>query len=97
MKHPNVVHKNKSTYTVSISRPCPIWGNKYVIGIHGTRSEVKAKFKDDLRNRVLSGEVPLADLMALEYETLGCYCRPLACHGDDIMDLIEEFKVEKLV
>jgi hypothetical protein len=34
----------------------------------------------------------LNDLHELEGKTLGCFCKPLACHGDVLKDLVEAYQ-----
>lgn len=62
------------------------WGNPFVIGKDGTREEVIQKYKDYLRGRF--------DLVAdaqreLKGAVLMCYCKPKACHGDVLVELVE--------
>lgn len=71
---------------VFIGRPS-IWGNPYVIGYDGTRTEVIEKYEAYMRSR--------ADLMAALPELKGCnlmcFCSPLPCHGDVLIKLVKEF------
>ncbi len=79
-----VVHCKKEPYDVYIGRGSK-WGNPFKIGIDGTREDVIAKYCDyiaarpDLLNAV--GE--------LKGKILGCWCKPLACHGDVLAELAE--------
>ena len=57
------------------------WGNPYVIGRHGSRAEVIARYRADLWRRIGAGEIALADLAALDGRTLACWCAPQPCHG----------------
>lgn len=69
---------------VYIGRPSK-WGNPYRIGSDGTRAEVIAKYETWLRG------CPdlLADLPELKDKTLGCWCKPLPCHGDVLARLAD--------
>ena len=79
-----VVHRNKARFDVLIDRSS-IWGNPYEIGVHGTRAEVIELYRKYLnRSPELIGQ-----LESLRGKKLGCWCEPLACHGDVIVDLIE--------
>lgn len=78
-----VVHCRKSRYDVYIGRPSK-WGNPFTIGKDGTRKEVIAKY----RKWILSQPDLLRDLIELKGKVLGCWCSPLACHGDVLVDLI---------
>jgi hypothetical protein len=70
-------------YDVRIDRKSK-WGNPFVLGRDGDRSEVIAKHKAQLWNRIKSGEVTLEDLAALHGKRLGCWCAPCDCHGDTL-------------
>lgn len=76
MTHRFVVHRKKA-YDIYIGRPSK-WGNPFVIGRDGTRSEVIEKYEQWL----LTQPQLLADLHELRGMTLGCWCAPRACHGD---------------
>lgn len=70
-------------YDVYIGRPS-IWGNPYGIGRDGTREQVIDKYQSYLlRRRDL-----LAKLPELKGKTLGCHCKPLACHGDVLVRFV---------
>ena len=83
-----VVNLKHAAYDVYIGRAGKgmrsDWGNPFVIGRDGTRAEVIAKYKQLLWQRIKSGEVSIPDLLALDGKTLGCFCKPAACHGDVI-------------
>jgi len=80
-----IVNLNKNEYTVYIGRGS-IWGNPFIIGKDGTRKEVIEKCKQHVMN---SPEL-MKRLHELEGETLGCFCKPKLCHGDVLIELIEE-------
>ena len=80
-----VVHKNKSNYDIYIGRPS-IWGNPFVIGQDGSRSEVVEKYAE----YILSKPELLEKLHELKDKKLACFCAPLACHGDILKALAEE-------
>lgn len=77
-----VVHCKKEKYDVYIGRPSK-WGNPYQIGKDGTREECIRKYKAWL----LLQNVLLQDLQDLRGKTLGCWCSPLPCHGDVLVEL----------
>lgn len=80
MKH--VVHCKKEAYDVYVGRPSQ-WGNPFVVGVDGTRSEVIRKHAEWI--------VTQPDLMARIHELrgkrLGCWCSPKTCHGDILAKL----------
>lgn len=63
-----------------------IWGNPFHIGKDGTRSDVIKKY------RYWISEQPdlLKQLEKLRGKVLGCFCKPKACHGDVLVDLLNE-------
>ena len=79
-----VVHCKKEFYDVYIGRPS-IWGNPFVIGRDGTREQVIAKY----RNYIMNSPQLLGRLGELKNKILGCWCKPEACHGDVLVELIK--------
>ncbi|HEX7095343.1 MAG TPA: Dam family site-specific DNA-(adenine-N6)-methyltransferase [Acidimicrobiales bacterium] len=94
-----VVNRNTEPFDVYIGRGSP-FGNPYshVASQHrtivvATRDEAIRRYK-----RWLLGEETVAwmrpptrdQVLALRGKRLGCYCRPLSCHGDVLVELIEE-------
>lgn len=83
MKH--VVHCKKEAYDVYIGRPSK-WGNPFVKGTDGNRTEVIKKHAEWI--------VTQPDLMASIHELrgkrLGCWCSPKSCHGDILAKLANE-------
>lgn len=79
------IHYDK-IYDVYIGRPS-IWGNPYKIGINGTREEVLKKYRE-----YILGSSKRFLLPDLKGKVLGCFCKPLACHGDVLIKLLEEIK-----
>ena len=78
-----VVNIRYSQYDVYIGRGS-IWGNPFIIGRDGTRLEVIDKYRDWI---VAQPEL-LAQLHILQGKILGCHCKPKACHGDVLIELI---------
>jgi hypothetical protein len=67
---------------VNVMRPSK-WGNPFVIGRDGTRSEVIEKY----RTHVLSSPELVAALPELKGKYLGCVCLPMPCHVEVLIDL----------
>jgi hypothetical protein len=65
------------------------WGNPYVIGKHGDRDEVIRKFREYASAVILDRP---DWLVPLEGRDLVCFCAPLACHGDVLVEMIGEKK-----
>jgi hypothetical protein len=83
MNKTRVVNIRREPYDVFIGRPSK-WGNPFVIGRDGTREEVIKKYADWFMQSAL-----VLDLGELKGKVLGCYCKPKACHGDFLVQLIE--------
>lgn len=79
-----VVHCKKAAYDIYIARPGK-WGNPFVMGRDGTREEVIEKY----REWILTQPELLAALPELQGKVLGCWCKPAACHGDVLKELVE--------
>ena len=65
---------------VRVDRETP-WGNPFVVGRHGTRAQVIARYRRHLWRRIRAGETDLADLAALDGRDLACWCHPKPCHA----------------
>lgn len=78
----NIKHAKCDVY---IGRPSD-WGNPFRIGPDGTREEVLRKF----RGWILEQDELIARLPELRGKRLGCYCKPEACHGDILVELLDK-------
>ena len=94
MSETKVVHCNKSTYDVYIGRPSK-WGNPFTEKEHGSRTEVIKKYKEWLFNSSDAEDVRNS-LHELKGKTLGCWCKPKACHGDILVEIINNGLLEHL-
>jgi len=77
-----VVHCREEPYDVYVGRPSK-WGNPYIVGKDGTREEVIQKYRD----YIVNNERLLESLSELKGKCLACWCAPLPCHGDVLMEL----------
>ena len=91
-----VVNKHKEPYDVYIGRPC-IFGNPMRIGekIHQksepvTREDAIAWYKQYFYARLKTDSEFKQAVESLKGKVLGCYCKPLPCHGDIIVEYLEE-------
>ncbi|MCH9022453.1 MAG: DUF4326 domain-containing protein [Planctomycetes bacterium] len=82
-----VVHLKNEEFDVLIDRTT-IWGNPFVIGRHGSRADVIDKY----RKWILNQPNLLSQLNLLKGKRLGCWCAPEPCHGDVLVELIEELE-----
>jgi hypothetical protein len=72
-------------YDVYIGRGSA-WGNPYAIGIDGDRDEVIRKYQYDFDRGYLKSSKE--QLLTLRGKTLGCHCKPAACHGDILAEYL---------
>ena len=83
-----VVNRLEESYNVYIGRPSK-WGNPFIIGRDGTRLEVIDKY----RNYIQSSRLLMMCIPELVGKTLGCWCKPLPCHGDVLVELAEQYRI----
>ena len=93
-----VVHCKQEPYDVYIGRPSK-WGNPFshLKESHAqftvaTRDESIEKFGE----WIMTQPQLLRDLKELEGKTLACWCKPLSCHGDILVSLVENRVWEKI-
>jgi len=75
---------------VYVGRPGK-WGNPYRIGIDGTREEIVEKFRLLICGLVNDGYQ--LDLEELRGKDLVCWCAPLPCHADVLLQLANKKEV----
>jgi len=80
-----VVHSQKQDHDVYIGRPSK-WGNPFSIGKDGTRLQVIIKYEEWIKTQ----PELLNSVKELKGKTLGCWCTPLACHGDILARIADE-------
>lgn len=61
------------------------WANGFKIGADMTREQAIAAYRAWVSNPII-----LASLEELRGKTLGCWCKPEACHGDVLVELLGE-------
>lgn len=76
------VGKRSSAMQVYIGRPSK-WGNPFAIGRDGSRADVIAKY----RAWIVAQPALMNALDELRGRDLVCWCAPLACHGNVLIDL----------
>jgi len=73
-----------------------IWANPYKIddsnGI--TRDNVIEKYRTYIRQKIENNDVLKQKILQMKGKTLGCWCKPEACHGDVLVELIEHYSKE---
>ncbi len=79
-----IVNRHDEPYDIYIGRGT-VWGNPFVVGKHGTRDEVIEMYRE-----WLAGQWDLIErLDELRGKVLGCSCKPKACHGDILVELVD--------
>ena len=91
MPKTKVVNLKYKQYDVYIGRGSP-WGNPYRIPADGNRQEVIALYKQWLRQQP---ELLRRIARDLRGKRLGCFCKPLPCHGD-ILAFVADLTPEAL-
>lgn len=85
-----VVNKHSGQpFDVYVGRPSK-WGNPFVIGRGGNRNKCIAKY----RAYVLGNKELMASLHELTGKRLACWCAPLACHADVLVELANSIHVQ---
>jgi hypothetical protein len=88
---PNIVRIDRAT----------LWGNPFIIGVHGDRDTVCdaylewlnkwIEYKEEIRIpfgiRVFSNKEVVQSLEMLKGKDLACWCAPERCHGDTLLKL----------
>ena len=90
-----VVHFKKSPYDVYIGRGSK-WGNPYT---HIKDRETQAEFIVDTREEAIEMYRKylmvrpdlIDDLKELKGKVLGCWCKPKSCHGDVLIEFINQY------
>lgn len=85
MQTAKAVHCKQEAFDIYIGRPSK-WGNPFIIGKDGDRTTVIRKYQQWISTQPSL----LASIHELQGKRLGCYCAPLACHGDILADLANQ-------
>jgi hypothetical protein len=76
--------------SVYVGRPSK-WGNPFRIGVHGDRSTVIERYRAWL---LANPSLRRAVRRELAGKDLVCWCAPLACHADVLMEVANETEVD---
>lgn len=80
------IYKTKD-YDVFIGRPSK-WGNPYRITNNCNRQQAIERYRIYLNKRP---ELIKEAKEQLKDKILGCYCKPLDCHGDILQEIIDGY------
>ena len=81
-----IVNLKTDIYDTYIGRGSP-YGNPFKIGKDGDRDEVIRKFRLYFTERLKDPSYVVL-VLKLRNKRLGCYCAPLACHGDVFVEYL---------
>lgn len=81
-----IVHCKRESYDIYIGRPT-LLGNPYRINQFMTRERSIELFETYARARIDTDSQFKQAILATHGKRLGCWCSPLACHGDIIEKL----------
>ena len=81
-----VVNLRKEKHDAYIGRGS-IFGNPFYIGKDGNREQVIEKYKKYFEKKLEDNRFR-HEVLKLKGKVLGCYCKPLACHGDVIAEYL---------
>ena len=80
-----VVNVKNTSCDVYIGRPSA-WGNPFRIGKDGNRDEVIRRYREYIQTIPDFKRVVREQLRG---KTLGCWCKPNACHGDVLAEIAD--------
>lgn len=67
------------------------FANPFKIGKDGNRDEVIQKYETYIRNKLKNNHILQQELIEMKGKKLGCWCAPDPCHGNVLIQLIEEY------
>lgn len=70
------------------------FANPYKIGKDGTREEIIIKYKNYIIEKLNNDKSLLDELISLKGKNLGCWCYPEICHGNVLLELINEYSLK---
>ena len=83
---PKVLNKRNDSVpkdAVYVGRPSK-WGNPFKIGRDGSREEVCRLYEGWVNNQITAGLLSVEELRGKD---LVCWCTPLPCHADILLEL----------
>ena len=90
MSGTTVIHiRDASPSDPRIGRPS-VFGNPFHIGMHGSREDVIAQFRAYIVSDNPAAIEARRLLPGLRGKRLVCYCAPLPCHGDVLVEMLQE-------
>ena len=83
-----VVNKKIDKYDVYIGRGT-FYSNPFRISVDGSREDVITRYREYFQEQI---KIPEFKFMIdkLKDKVLGCWCKPLSCHGDVIVEYLNK-------
>ena len=89
-----VVNLYREAYDVYIGRPgkgmAGQWGNPFPVHRGASPDASLIQYEQYLRNKVATDPQFREELLKLNGKVLGCFCKPKPCHGDIMIQVINE-------
>ena len=85
-KKTTVAHRVRDNTDVYIGRPSK-WGNPYKVRDHG-RQKAIALYREWLYETPEGRKIMADAKKELKGKILGCWCKPLPCHGDVLAEIV---------
>ena len=77
------VYIGRACYRGGWKLPQSIWHNPFSVNKFGREKSIEL-----YRQYILETPGLMSQLHTLQGKTLGCWCKPLACHGDVLVELV---------
>jgi hypothetical protein len=95
-KKTKVVNLYKEPYDIYIGRPgkgvSGYFGNPILLRPGDSRGSTLDRFREYFFTRLEQDPQFKAHIMTLKGKTLGCFCKPNACHGDIIAEYLNSME-----
>lgn len=82
---PKVLNSKDTSLGIYVGRPTK-WGNPFIIGELYTREESVAMYRKWLQRKTEEGALHPEELKGFD---LRCWCAPLLCHADVLLEVSE--------
>lgn len=66
------------------------FGNPFRVGADLTREQAVSRYREYFQRRIETDPIFREQILALKGKRLGCFCKPLECHGDVIIEWLEK-------
>ena len=84
------LHNKSKRCDVKIDRTTSFGNFVSVIGRDGDRKQVVEKYRKWFYKKILTDDEFRDRIQALKGKVIGCWCTPLECHGDVIIEYLND-------